>query len=353
MEKNATKIVLLSAMIAITILSRGAESQKKVTLINIKDTIAKVPTAQTVFASAVVRPGNMTITKSGRMFVTMNPLMAPVTKVFEIKKDGKTVAYPNEKYATGDVSVIKAIIAIRADSKDNLWLLDMGEKQFIIWNTKTEKLVKTIQIPSNVIESTSFLQDFVIDEKNNRLIIADMTQGDLKSAPIPAFIVIDTKTGSASRMAKSHSSMMLDFEGGFGLNPIAIDPSFKWVYFGALHGKKVYRVPANSFDSDEKLIQDIEEYAPKSYSDGIAVDEKENVYVTNIEEQTIGLTNKKEGFKNIALLPKGQTWPDGLHIANDGFIYSTVDQLNRTAALNNGKDESTAPFLIIKTEIIK
>jgi hypothetical protein len=48
--------------------------------------------------------------------------------------------------------------------------------------------------------------------------------------------------------------MMPDFEGGFGLeSDRKLDPSFKWVYFGAL-GCKVSSSQANSFDSDEKLI---------------------------------------------------------------------------------------------------
>lgn len=45
--------------------------------------------------------------------------------------------------------------------------------------------------------------------------------------------------------------------------------------------------------------------------------------------------------------------PDGLAIANDGYIYATVNQLNRTAILNNGKEEGVSPSLIVKTKLIK
>ena len=80
--------------------------------------------------------------------------------------------------------------------------------------------------------------------------------------------------------------------------------------------------------------------------------ESYNHDITNIEEQAISVSNKN-GFKNIATLPQGQTWPDGLYIGNDGHIYSTVDQLNRIPALNNGKDDSKPPYLIIKTPLVK
>ena len=318
---------------------------------NINAQTAKL--AETVLSSETVRAGNMTISPSGRMFVSINPLLGADVRVYEIGENGETKVYPNAEYSKGEDSKIKAIIGIRTDRKNNLWLLDMGVKQIIVWNTKNEKLVKTIEIPENVVTPASFLQDFVIDEKHNRVIIADMTQGDLKSAPIPAFIVIDTKTGAARRMAESHASMMPDFEGGFALNPIAIDPNFKWVYFGALHGKKIYRVPAKSFDSDEELTASIEEYSAKSYSDGIAADKKGNVYISNIEQNELAVSNAKDGFRTIATLPVGQTWPDGLHLAKDGYLYSTVDQLNRVPALNNGKDDSVGPFIIVKTKLTK
>lgn len=320
------------------------------TSVNINAQTAKL--AETVLSSDVVRAGNMTVSPSGRMFVSINPLLGTDVRVYELLKDGTHKAYPNKEYSKGENSKIKAVIGIRSDSDDNLWLLDMGTKQFVVWDTKNEKLLKTIKLPEEVVKLTSFLQDFIIDEKHNRVIIADMTQGDLESAPIPAFIVVDTKTGATRRMAESHSSMMPELEGGFALNPIAIDPKFKWVYFGALHGKTIYRVPAKSFDSNEELTSNIKKYAPKSYSDGIAADKKGNVYVTNIEKQELGVTNK-DGYKTIATLPEGQTWPDGLHLGKDGFLYSTVDQLNKVPALNNGKDDSVGPFIIVRTKLVK
>ncbi|WP_075340798.1 L-dopachrome tautomerase-related protein [Tenacibaculum agarivorans] len=333
-----------------------SEKQKtKVEQTNIKPTTEVQKEAEIVFSSQDIRPGNLALTTNGRLFVSMNPLVSPKTKVFELNSNDKNTgtAYPNATYATGDDAVFKAVIGIRADSKGNLWLLDMGTKQFIVWNTNTNELVKTIPIPVDVVVSTSFLQDFIIDEKHNRVIIADMTQGDLKSAPIPAFIVIDTETGAAKRMAQSHPSMMPEVEGGFALNPIAIDPNFKYVYFGALNGRTIYRVSAASFDNEEQLKKDIEKFGTKSFCDGIAVDANENVYITNIEKSEIGVFNKKDGFKTLAKLPEGQSWPDGLYIASNGYVYATVDQLNRIAALNKGKDESTGPYLVVRTQLLR
>lgn len=352
------KIVLITALSSVVLVMCKSPNEKKNiqsegTTTQIEKVTHEIKTAETVFSSQDIRPGNLAVTSNGRLFVTMNPLVAPTTKVFELNKNGKNVSYPNDEYATGINSILKAVIGIRADSKDNLWLLDMGAKQFVVWDTKNEKLVRTIKIPADVVKPASFLQDFIIDEKHNRVIIADMTQGDLKSAPEPAFIVINTENGEAKRMAQSHPSMMPETKGGFALNPIAIDPNFNYVYFGALNGRTIYRVASSSFNDEETLKNGIEKFGNKSFSDGIEVDADENVYITNIEKTEIGVFNKKEGFKTLATLPEGQSWPDGLYVAKDGYVYGTVDQLNRTAALNNGEDVSTGPYLVVKTKLLK
>ena len=351
------KLIVLTFLSSVLIMCKSPNDKKNVqseeSATQTEKTNYEIKTAETVFSSHDIRPGNLAVTTNGRIFVTMNPLVSPTTKVFEINKDGKNVAYPNAEYATGENSNLKAVIGIRADSKDNLWLLDMGTKQFVVWDTKNEKLVKTIAIPEAVVKPASFLQDFIIDEKHNRVIIADMTQGDLKSAPEPAFIVINTENGEAKRMAQNHPSMMPETEGGFALNPIAVDPNFNYVYFGALNGRTIYRVAASSFVDEETLTNGIEKFGDKSFSDGIEVDANENVYVTNIEKTEIGVYNKNDGFKTLATLPEGQSWPDGLYVANDGYVYGTIDQLNRTAALNNGEDVSTGPYLVVKTKLLK
>ncbi|WP_299311660.1 L-dopachrome tautomerase-related protein [uncultured Aquimarina sp.] len=351
------RLILITALCSLFIMCKSKEEKKETEpeITKIEEVIKKVTEAEIIFSSQDVRPGNLALTANGRLFVSMNPLMSPTTKVFELNTDGKNsaIAYPNEKLSTGDNSILKGVIGIRADSKGNLYLLDMLAKQFIVWNTKTEKLVKRMPLAKDVVVPTSFLQDFIIDEKHNRLIIADMTQGDLKSAPIPAFIVVDIETGASKRMAKSHPSMMPEIEGGFALNPIAIDPNFEYVYFGALNGRTIYRVPAANFNDNTSLTNNIEKFGTKSFCDGMAVDDNENVYVTNVEKTEISVFNKKDGFRTLATLPKGQSWPDGLYVANDGYVYGTVDQLNRTAALNKGDDISTGPYLVIRTPLLK
>ena len=329
MKKSIIYTVLASA-----ILSTYAHAEAKIT-----------PKQATVVATMTERPGNPSVTPDGRLLLSVHPLDHPTTKVIELSVAGNQTPYPTMKYAQGENSQFKAVIAIRTDDNGVAWILDLATHSITGWDTRNEALVKTIKIPASVLKPTSFLQDFALDQKRQRIIIADMTQNDLKSEAIPAFVTVDLKTGEAVRVAENHPSMKADSKTGFALNPITIDPSYEWVYFGAVNGRTIYRVKASEFDNDGKTVAD------KPYSDGITVDSAQNVYVTDIENNAIGVSTPK-GYRIIATLSENQTWPDGMSFGPDGYVYVTVNQLNRTAALNNGKDTGIRPFEVVKIKAL-
>jgi len=316
------------------------------TVIETEEQIARLPVVEVVSAFEN-RPGNLSITPSGRIIFTNQPLASPNVKVAESLENGLSAPYPNDAFAVGKQATIQAAIGIRTTDDGITWLLDMPTHTFTAIDTQTNSIVKTIKLPDSVITPASFLQDFALDQKRNRAIIADMTQGDLKSAPTPAFISVDLTTGKAKRIAQNHPSMMPEVEGGFALNPITIDPNYEYVYFGALSGRTIYRVPADAFDNGGKTVaQSIQRYSKKSFSDGISVDGSGNVYVTDVEKHAIGVSNPS-GYRHIAILPKDQSWPDGLSFGIDGYVYGTVNQLDRSAALA-GKETGTGQYLIVR-----
>lgn len=339
--KNNTFRLIVKTLFFIGTLSLAALSQAKVSAKPVT-----IPMAETVASFQEGRPGNPSITPDGRILVSLHPFDKPKTKIVEVYKDGSMKLYPNASFADGDNSQLKAVIAIRTDNQGVAWILDFAEKRLYGWDTRAEKMVKTIDIPKEVLLEKSFLQDFALDQKRHRIIIADMTQIDLKSAPSPAFIVVDLKSGAARRLAQNHSALMPEKQGGLALNPITIDPAYQWVYFGAVHGHTLYRAPAAAFDSAD-LVNKIEKYGPKPDSDGISVDKAGNVYITDIESHAIGVTNKK-GYRVIAKIPEGQSWPDGMSFGPDNYLYITVNQLDRSAALNQGEEKGWPPFKLVR-----
>ncbi len=337
-SKKSMKALLLFTLIFNTSLAYATQKNSD----NLKE-------VEIVAQFDTLRPGYVAMSSDGRIFLTVSPFSNPESKVVELFTDGSTKAYPNAQYATGKDSIIQSTIGGKMDSKDNLWVLDMTNREFVVWDTKKNVLNKILKVPTNTLKETSFLQDFVLDEKRNRIIIADPTRG--KDPKSPAFIVMDMTSGQGVRMAENHKDLQSEKENGSPVNPIAMDPQQEWVYFGSLHGTKIFRAPAKAFADEKELLQSIELYGPKPYCDGIAVDAEQNVYITNIQEQTIGVT-QKGSYKDIARLPAGQSWPDGLFIKG-GYVYGVVNQLNRSAALNNGKDITKPPFLVVRTKLIQ
>ena len=57
-----------------------------------------------------------------------------------------------------------------------------------------------------------------------------------------------------------------------------------------------------------------------------------------------------EGYRLIAELPEGQSWPDGFAFGLNGFLYAVVNQLDRSAALNDGKEGGVSPYQLVRVK---
>lgn len=330
--------------------------------------------AVTTFDDA--RGGGITISPKGRIIISMHPLDAPKLRVVEVMANGTKQPFPTLDWAdgpeTGAVG-FSSVIGVHSDSKGIVWILDMGSEsspaQLVAWDTVKNKLHNTIEIAPSSLKPNSFIQDFAIDEKHEKIYIADMTFGNFAGATKPAIIVVDLETGASKRVLESATELMPEErdivieasllasktkEGKtnklrFGLNPIAIDDTFEWLYFGAFSGTTVYRIPtaviSNSDASDVTLSKNIEVFGPKKPSDGIAFAPGGGILATDLEHNAIGLTTKGE-YRTL-ISDKRLSWPDSLAIS-DGYIYVTQDQLHQHPAFSQGLGNAKAPYTLYR-----
>lgn len=70
-------------------------------------------------------------------------------------------------------------------------------------------------------------------------------------------------------------------------------------------------------------------------------------YITNLDENAIRIADSRG--TRIWVQDARFIWPDGVAVAPDGSVVATINQLNRAAPFNNGKDGQTPPYLIVRS----
>ncbi|WP_444930679.1 L-dopachrome tautomerase-related protein [Microbulbifer sp. SSSA002] len=341
---------------------------------------ASADSLQTVTEFSESRAAGVTVTPNGRVLVSMHPLDAPKLKVVEVMANGSKQPFPNLDWADGPEHGkvgFASVIGIHSDSKGIVWILDMGDEntptQIVAWDSVKHKLHQKIEIPKSALLKNSFPQDFALDEKRQKMYIADMSFGNFNGATKPAIIVVDLKSGRARRVLEGAEALMppqqdlviggvllsAKTEGGkskslhFGLNPIALDDKGQWLYFGSLSGNKIFRLPAAQLAdpaiSEKKLAAQIEVFGPKNPSDGIAMAPGGGVLVTDLKNNAVGLTT--QGNYQILIQDKQLSWPDSLAVS-DGWVYVTQDQLHQHPAFSSGRGNAQPPYKLMRFRYI-
>ncbi|MEM7754638.1 MAG: L-dopachrome tautomerase-related protein [Planctomycetota bacterium] len=321
-------------------------------------------------------PGNITVTPRGKIIVSLHQFYEPTWRVAEVDREsGVLRPFPNPEWAEelgADNIGLDSVLGIVTDDKGVVWMLDNGRRggstpRLVGWNTRKNELEKSVSIFFPGVES-SFLNDLVLDPNTQHVYIANSGgPGE------PSLVVLDLRTGlarpvlagdavvSAERDAKlvfNGKTLTQDGPNGpepreVGINPITIDADGRYVYFGAMTGKSIYRVRTsdlrNTDLSDNALAARVEPYAGKPVSDGMTIDSRGNLYIADLENGGIGIVPARgRTYEPIFSNPSLVEWPDGLSGGPDGLIYATVNQLHHSPVLNDGRDASVPPYLIIR-----
>jgi sugar lactone lactonase YvrE len=317
----------------------------------------------------------------GRVLVSVSAVISPDISVREVAKDGNHPAYPSEIWARKpgpDGRGMSAVIGIRTDPEGIVWILDMGGAQqqprLIAWNDREDRLQRLIVLPQNVLRPSSFTQDFVLDWRRQRIYIADMTMNTAGESDYPAIVVVDLQSGLSWRSLECYPGLMPGdvplMVGGkplalrtpegevipyrYGLNPIAIDPLGRWLYFGSMSARKVYRISTEILAAPAgiaPLSDEVEYWCEKPHCDGFDVDAQGNVYVTDIANNAIGLASPA-GYRILVQDDQLLGWPDGVELDAQGhWLYITANQLHRHPLLNAGEDDSQPPFHVLRLRV--
>ncbi len=108
-------------------------------------------------------PGNIAVSATGRIFITIHPLSRPEeNKVVELV-DGTPVPYPD---IDSQQNLFQAVLGLAIDRQNRLWLLDDGiqgikQPRLLAFDLQTDQLVKRYDFPPEIAGFGSFLKQYL------------------------------------------------------------------------------------------------------------------------------------------------------------------------------------------------
>lgn len=308
--------------------------------------------------------GNIAVSADGRLFFTVHPESRPRGNRLLEYVNGAAVPYPDIE---SQFELFDTVLGVAIDRLDRLWTIDHGNHglrtaRLLAFDLRNGKLLRDQRFPPHIAPAGSFLQDLQISADGKTIIIADASFWR-KS---PAIIVYDIETGSTRRVLEHDKSVSsenyrirnserdMSFLGGIvslrgGVAGIALGP--EWLYFGALSGSGLYRVRLadlrNNNLPDSQLSARVERYATKPLSDGLSIDVDGNVYVTDIEHNSVCFVG--EDRKMTTLIRSGDIrWPEALSFGPDGWMYIADSALSELVLQPREHIEAQRPYRIFR-----
>ncbi|MDJ0976206.1 MAG: L-dopachrome tautomerase-related protein [Planctomycetota bacterium] len=270
--------------------------------------------------------------------------------------DGRPVPYPNEALNAWDAEKdpkthFVCVQSVTVDSAGTLWILDPANPKFagvvaggpklMQVDLATNEIVKTYRFDDTVALSGSYLNDVRVDVERGVAYITDSGDG--------ALVVLDLESGKSRRLLDGHASTQAEpiditIEGTAwkrgGQTPqvhadgIGLSPDRAWVYYQALTGRTMYRVPTAALRdaslSAEDLAAKVERVGRAGVSDGLVFDAAGNLYLSSLEKNAVRRFTPKHVREDVVTDPR-LAWPDSFALGTDGWIYVTTALIHRGA----------------------
>jgi sugar lactone lactonase YvrE len=191
-----------------------------------------------------------------------------------------------------------------------------------------------------VVLAGSYLNDVRIDNVRKVAYITDSGDG--------ALIVTDLETGESRRLLDDHPSTgaqdVVISPGGVpwilpgGRSPaihsdgIALSPSGEYLYYHALTGTTLYRIPTEALLDESLNATDlaaaVETVCETGPVDGMIFGPDGTLFLTLLEENAIGAI--LPGSDSLVVLARSDDirWPDSFSMGPDGTLYVTTSQIH-------------------------
>lgn len=341
-----------------------------------------------VFAFNGAMPTGVTVTETGRIFINFPRWGDDVPYTVAEIKQGHLVPYPdlktNVENAKDPAAGFISVQSVVADGQGRVWVLDtaapafsepkVGGAKLIAIDLNTNKIVKTVVFPREVILPTTYVNDVRFDFRVGKEGTAYVTDSSVRGPG--GIIVLDLASGTATRRLSGAKSTSVDPEfrpviegkpalitrdaqGKSGLltvasDGIALSSDGKTLYFCPLSSRHLYSVPTALLRdpnvSEAELEQAVVDLGEKGASDGLEADANGAVYAGDYEHNSIR-KRLADGSWQTVVEDSRVLWPDTLSIGPDGYLYFTANQLHRSPGFNDGQDKRVKPYSLMRVKI--
>jgi sugar lactone lactonase YvrE len=308
--------------------------------------------------------GNVAVSAGGRVFFTVHPEARPQgNKLLEFV-DGASVPFPD---GAAQASLFDTVLGVAIDRHNRLWTIDHGNHgmrtaRLLAFDLESSELIHDQRFTAEIAPAGSFLQDLQISADGRTVVIADASFWRKK----PALIIYDVESASARRILESHISVSAEnyvienqgrtmtFGGGVvslrgGVDGITLGE--EWLYYGALSGSKLYRIKLHDITDpsvpDSQVAARVERFSPKPLSDGLSTDVEGNVYLTDVEHNSIYIVDENREPQTLIRSAKIR-WPDALSFGPDGWLYVADSALGDVVLKSHEHIKSEGPYRIFR-----
>lgn len=298
-------------------------------------------TALEIVYDAAEPPGNVTVSATGRIFLTIHPeSRSRGPKVVEIV-DGKAHPYPNLEFQKEYHTPLGVFI----DTRNRFWVLDHGNHgirsaQLFAFDLDSDSLVYRHVFNQREAPTGSYLNDLQVAADMETVIISDLSV--LRQRP--ALVVLDLAMDQARRLLECDSTtraqdwniQTFTLPGKLaslrlGVDGLVLDQAEKWLYYGAVCHESLYRVTVRDL-TDQALPPDdlrerVEWVSKKPLSDGLSIDQADQVILTDIEHHGLMRLDKNGVLQTLIEAPGQVRWADGCSFGPNGYLYFTDSAL--------------------------
>lgn len=369
-----------------TLFTGAAAQAQPLTLAELaSDRVIGQPEVVATFNGAM--PTGVTVTEAGRIFVNFPRWGDDVPFTVAEVKGNQLVAYPNPEINQADNARpgerFLSVQSVVADGLGRLWVLDTaapgfskpvtGGAKLVAIDLKTNNVVKTLVFPPDVILDATYVNDMRFDFRVGKAGVAYVTDSSLSGTG--GIIVMDLATGKATRRLTGDRStspepgfvpvvegetLLQRHEDGstapfsVASDGIALSPDGKTLYYSPLSGRHLYAVSTEMLRdpgvSEAQLAAAVKDAGEKGASDGLEADANGAVYAGDYERNSIRKREPNGEWRTLAHGPQ-ILWPDTLSVGPDGYLYFTVNQLNRQPGFHGGKDLRQKPYALLRVRI--